>query len=97
VAPRCSPVAGDRDDLPVGEKEGERLGEVGSLKWCVDGLSRGGSGTSARRTPARCGRAASGHRGARWWLPVGEAPGDADASDGWGFPRTVSSDAGAVR
>jgi hypothetical protein len=79
VAPRCSLGASDRDGLPVGKKEGERLGEVDSPKWGMDGSSGGGSSISAWRTPARRRRVAPGRRGARRWLPIGEALGGAGA------------------
>jgi hypothetical protein len=79
VAPRCSLGASDRDGLPLGKKEGERLGEVDSPKWGMDGSSGGGSSISAWRTPARRGRVAPGRRGARRWLPIGEALGGAGA------------------
>jgi hypothetical protein len=90
VAPRCLLAAGDGDGLPAREKEGEWLGEVGSPKWGADGSSGGGS-------------ARAGSSGAPWCLAA--APyrrsyrrhGRMDVADGRGFPRTVSSDAGAVR
>jgi hypothetical protein len=92
--------------LPAGEKEGERLGEVSSLKWGTDRSSGGGSGTSAWRTPARRGRAAPGRRGARRRLPAGEAPGGTGAwmrrmsgpSHGWRAPTSeLCGGAGRLR